>query len=116
VEFAEQLGRIVGTVQAKANGWLDRDALSAQVSGIRDSAANLLEHLAGSQTDATAQPRTTGPATAAASNRQARSGGVVDAPGKRHRKPVPNPVGVKASDTRIAKMKHSNEVPRRTRG
>ena len=27
--FAEQLGRIVGTVQAKAEGWLDRDALKA---------------------------------------------------------------------------------------
>ena len=40
--------------------------------------------------------------------------GAVDAPGKRHRKPVPNPVGVKASDTRIAKMKLAKETRRRS--
>src|SRR3954462_2200868 len=47
VAFAEQLGRIVGTVQAKAEGWMDRDALNAQISSVRDSAAELLEHLGG---------------------------------------------------------------------
>ncbi len=40
--------------------------------------------------------------------------GPVDAPGKRHRKPIPNPVGVKASDTRIAKMKLAKETRRRS--
>jgi hypothetical protein len=45
--FAEQLGRMVGTVQAKAEGWLDRDALNAQISSVRDSAADLLDQLGG---------------------------------------------------------------------
>ena len=45
--FAEQLGRIVGTVQAKAEGWLDRDALNAQISTVRDSASELLNQLGG---------------------------------------------------------------------
>ena len=47
VAFAEQLGRIVGTVTAKAEGWLDRDALNAQISTVRDSASELLTHLGG---------------------------------------------------------------------
>ena len=112
VAFAEQLGRMVGTVQAKADGWFDREALSAQISSIRDSAADLLEKLApGGTRNADAAP-----ARATANNQQGRSGGVVDAPGKRHRKPIPNPVGVKASDTRIAKVKLSNESRRRSRG
>ena len=45
--FAEQLGRIVGTVQVKAEGWLDCDALRAQISGVRDSASKLLDQLGG---------------------------------------------------------------------
>src|SRR5207245_5001243 len=47
VAFAEQLGRIVGTVQAKTEGWMDRDALNKQIAGVRDSAAELLEQLSG---------------------------------------------------------------------
>ena len=53
VAFAEQLGRMVGTVQAKAEGWLDREALKEQVSRVRDSASALLEQL-GVQKNATA--------------------------------------------------------------
>ena len=36
VAFAEQLGRIVGTVQAKADGWLDRKTsmVSSHESGM----------------------------------------------------------------------------------
>src|SRR4051812_26833977 len=52
ITFAEQLGRVVGTVQGKAEGWLDRDALSAQVAQVRDSAVELLEHLSGKSTAA----------------------------------------------------------------
>ena len=57
VAFAEQLGRIVGTVQAKAEGWMDRDALNAQIAGVRDSAAVLLEQLGGGRKTAAAKPR-----------------------------------------------------------
>jgi hypothetical protein len=84
VAFAEQLGRIVGTVQARAEGWMDRDALSQQIASVRDSAAGLLEQLAG---DA-AEPTEKEPAVTPKSM-QGRSGGVVDAPGKKHRKAPP---------------------------
>ena len=47
VAFAEQLGRIAGTVQAKAEGWMDRDTLNKQIASVRDGAADLLEQLAG---------------------------------------------------------------------
>ena len=39
VAFAEQLGWIVGTVQRKAEGWLNSEALTAQISKVRDSAS-----------------------------------------------------------------------------
>ena len=84
VAFAEQLGFLIGTVQAKAEGWLDREALSKAVGQIRDSAADLLDHVSSKsplRKKAAAQPK----ATSATS----RSRGPVDAPGKRHRKPPP---------------------------
>jgi hypothetical protein len=51
--FAEQLGRIVGTIQAKADGWMDRDTLNKQVASVRDEATRLLEQLAGGAKKAT---------------------------------------------------------------
>jgi len=33
--FAEQLGRIAGTVQAKTAGWMDGDALKKELAAIR---------------------------------------------------------------------------------
>ena len=50
VAFAEQLGRIAGTLQANAEGWLDREALIKQIASVRDSATELLEQLAGGAT------------------------------------------------------------------
>jgi hypothetical protein len=47
VAFAEQLGRMVGTVERKTTGWLDMAALSDQLTRIRDGAADLLGHLGG---------------------------------------------------------------------
>jgi hypothetical protein len=152
--LAEQLGRIVGTMQAKAGGWLDRDALMQQLSQVRDGATHLLEQIgvaAGPAETSTVQTNTaqastpqTSPAqagtaqatttkkTARGSGRQGtarpagrqgnqqaargRSGGVVDAPGKTHRKPVPNETIASAADTgRIAKMKTINARRRRGR-
>ena len=76
VAFAEQLGRIVGTVQAKAEGWMDRDALHKQIANVRDSAADLLGHLADSVTKASKKA----PVNAASKSKsKGRSGGVVDA-------------------------------------
>ena len=141
--------RMVGTVQAKAEGWMDRDALNAQVSAVRDSAAELLGHLGGGATPAS--PRTAkqparsaaagsqSPRRGAASKRQGakssnarsatvkpaaatrnasagRSGGVVDAPGKRHRKPAANEAMPKPNDARMARLKVANANANRGRG
>jgi hypothetical protein len=208
--FAEQLGRIVGSVQAKAEGWLDRDALNAQISTVRDSASELLEHLGvgkqetaasgakgGSSADTTAartassqtaapkpsprdkqpssanramqtssakpdkQPsssnrdkqasssnrdkQTSRPAQAGGGKGQAggskaqaggskqktqgakpaanarsvntgRSGGVVDAPGKRHRKAAPNQAMPKRTESPVAPIKIANANRSRGRG
>lgn len=84
VAMAEQLGVFVGRVQAKADGWLDRDALVREVGRIRDVATDLLEQVKrGARTarQAAATPPATPPARP--------SRGPVDAPGKRHRKPPP---------------------------
>src|SRR4051812_4263806 len=45
VAFAEQLGRIAGTVQAKTAGWMDRDTLKKELARVRDGAADLLQQL-----------------------------------------------------------------------
>ena len=116
IAFAEQLGRIVGTVQAKAEGWLDRESLRQQVSQIRDSASALLEQLV-QKTSKNAMSPSGGGAT------RGRSGGKVDAPGKKHRKPAPSAsvrnvsARANAADAgRIAKMKMANRSQRRGRG
>lgn len=85
VAFAEQLGGLVGTVQAKAEGWLDRKMLSKELGRIRDSATALLDQV---NREGTLQRNTAPRQTATAVTRLSR--GPVDAPGKRHRKPVPH--------------------------
>jgi hypothetical protein len=82
--FAEQLGRFVGTVQAKAPGWLDRTVLHTAIGRIQDSAADLLATV--NRDDAS--PRNT-TAKRTAISAPPRSRGLVDAPGKRHRNPLP---------------------------
>jgi hypothetical protein len=101
VAFAEQLGRIAGTLRAKAAGWLDREALTKQIASVRDSAAELLEQLAG----ATAGSKRNPVATAALGKTKGRSGGVVDAPGKKHRKPMRTDPGANIADSQAAKMR-----------
>ena len=107
VVLAEQVGRIVGTVQAKAEGWFDRKALSDQFSSVRDSAADMVKHLA------LVAKGPSRPTRAKAADATRRSRGSVDAPGKTHRKPAPSAPGVQHSDSRIAKMKFANETRRR---
>jgi hypothetical protein len=118
VAFAEQLGRLVGTVQAKADGWMDVPALQEQVTRIRDGAAGLLRQLG----DAAARGRAaTAPGTRtkkrptaakATTATAGRSGGKVDAPGKKHRKPAPRTGSVKHSNQMIAKGNASRQMRR----
>jgi hypothetical protein len=96
IALAEQLGSFMGRVQAKADGWLENEALRQQVSQIRDGATQLLDRvnragIAARQSVAkvvTAEKPTATPATKSV-KATGRSGGAVDAPGKRHRKPPP---------------------------
>ena len=102
VALAEQLGWFLGTVQAKADGWLEHETLTRNVGRIRDGASELLEYMnrAGAQarqavakgvsaakSTATAKPVASQKPAAAPKVRASR--GPVDAPGKRHRKPPP---------------------------
>jgi hypothetical protein len=102
VAFAEQLGRIAGTLHAKAEVWLDRQALTKQIASVRDSAAELLEQLADGATKGSKKNPV---ATAALDTTKGRSGGVVDAPGKRHRKPMPTDPSANIADSQAAKMR-----------
>jgi hypothetical protein len=112
VAFAEQLGRIAGTFQAKAEGWLDREALTKQIASVRDSATELLEQLAGG---ATMGSKRNPAATAALGKTKGRSGGVVDAPGKRHRKPTQADPRANIADSQAAKMRMARTMVKTNR-
>jgi hypothetical protein len=101
--FAEQLGRMVGTIQAKADGWLDGEALHRQIATIRDEAAHLLDQLTGGAKKAT--KRATAAAAAARQAGKGRSGGVVDAPGKKHRKTAPADPQAKTARSQADKVR-----------
>jgi hypothetical protein len=48
VDFAEDLGRMLGTARAKAEGWLgQRNTVAEQLTQIRDTASGLLDQLTG---------------------------------------------------------------------
>lgn len=112
VAFAEQLGRIAGTFQAKAEGWMDRDVLTKQIASVRDGAAELLEQLASVATKAANR----NPAAATALRKtKGRSGGVVDAPGKKHRKPMPTDPGANIAASQAAKLRTARTMVKTNR-
>ena len=97
--FAEQLGYVAGSIQSKAGGLMDRKTLSRQVSGVRDRAKHLLNQLA---SEVKKRVRQAPPPRQA---RPARSGGAVDAPGKKHRKPAPAGPAATVARSQAAKMR-----------
>jgi hypothetical protein len=101
VQAAERVGKVVGTVQGRAEAIFDRWDVPLPLKGRGRSA----------RTKVGATPGAVRKSAAPAG----RSGGVVDAPGKRHRKPVPSAHGVKHSDERIAKLRLA-AANRRRRG
>jgi hypothetical protein len=112
VVFAEQLGRVAGAIQAKAEGWMDRETLYQQIVSVRDGAMDLLEQLAGGATKASKKP----PAAAAArGGNEGRSGGVVDAPGKKHRRPMPTDPGANIADSQAAKIRTAKTMMKTNR-
>jgi hypothetical protein len=129
VQFAEQLGWWIGTVQAKSEGWLDREALKNQVERIHDGAAELMAHLSANAETAVrpraskaatgrgkkASGKNSGASSAKAVSAPKPSRGAVDGPGKRHRPAPPSARGVKHSDERIAKTVLARSITRRPR-
>jgi hypothetical protein len=107
VAFAEQLGRLVATVQAKAEGWMDR-ALKQQIANVRDGAADLLDQLTGD--DPTTSGKSPAKMGTASGRTKGRSGGVVDAPGKKHRKPAPNDPKAKTSARQAANLRAATSM------
>ena len=107
VAFAEQLGRIVGTVQAKTEGWTDREALTRQIASVRDSATELLDQMATKVGRVASKATGTAKAVAKAApaRNKGRSGGGVDAPGKKHRKPLPQDPRAVAAAAKGANMR-----------
>jgi hypothetical protein len=110
--FAEQLGRIAGTVQAKTAGWMDGDALKKELARVRDGAADLLQQLT-ADAPAAAENRPTG--GAAPRRSRGRSGGIVDAPGKKHRPPMPADPGANRADSQAAKMRAAKTMVKTSR-
>jgi hypothetical protein len=110
--FAEQLGRIAGTVQARTSGWIAGDALKKELARVRDGAADLLQQLTGDKAaDAAKQPI----GGAAPGRRQGRSGGVVDAPGKKHRQRMPVDPDANRAKSQAAKTRASKTMSKTTR-
>ena len=109
VAFAEQLGRIVGTVQARAEGWMDRETLNKQIASVRDSASELLDQLKTTVTKVATATKASA-AAAATSTKKGRSGGVVDAPGKKHRKPAPKDPRAVAADAKASNIRSGKSM------
>lgn len=110
--FAEQVGRIAATFQAKAEGWMDRETLNKQIASVRDSAADLLEQLAGATTKASKKK----PAAAAARRgTEGRSGGMVDARGKKHRKQMPTDPDANIVHSQATKMRTAKTMVKTNR-
>jgi hypothetical protein len=101
LDFAEQLGRMVGTIQVKAEGWMDRETLNKQLASVRDGATHLLQQLGAGVTAAKKKPA----AATARKGTKGRSGGAVDAPGKKHRKQLPPDPGATKARSQAGKMR-----------
>ena len=110
LDFADQLGRMVGTIHAKAEGWLERENLNRQIASVRDGAAHLLEQLA-EATKATKTPAAVAPPRGS----KGRSGGVVDAPGKRHRKPTRNDLSTNTVHSQADKLRTAKTMKKTNR-
>ena len=108
--FAKQAGYVAGTIQMKTEGWMDRETLRKQLASVRDGASSLLEQLgnaAGRIRRRKAAPRR--------KNTRARSGGVVDAPGKKHRKRAPSDPDAALARSQARKMRAATPMEKTAR-
>ena len=100
IALADQLGTFLGRVQKKADGWLENEALAAQVTQIRDRAAALLKQVNRARAKAAKD----------------RNGGAVDAPVKRLRKPPPQELFDPRLGEPMGKQMGQKSLKRRGRG
>jgi hypothetical protein len=108
--FAKQVGYVAGTIEMKAGGLIDRKALTKQLTSVRDGAAHLIEQLGNAA-------RLTRKRTPARSGRKAtrvRSGGVVDAPGKKHRKRLPSDPDATLAGSQARKIRAATPMEKTT--
>ncbi len=85
---------------------MDRESVKKQIASVRSSAARLLEHVASEATKVTTKkPAATAPRAGNTGGNPGRSGGVVDAPGKRHRKQAPPDPNASMADSQAAKTR-----------
>jgi hypothetical protein len=109
--FAKQAGYVAGTIQLKAEGWMDRKALTKQLASVRDGATQLLEQLGNvahlSRKKPVAPPKRKATRT--------RSGGAVDAPGKKHRKRPPADPDAALARSQAEKMRSARTMEKARR-
>jgi hypothetical protein len=112
VAYAIEIGRVAGTVLGKAEGWMDRKALARRLASVRDGAADLIAQLAASPSWS---PAHDGVAARTSKAKAARSGGAVDAPGKKHRKPTPAGPAAGIARNQAAKMREARPMEKTVR-
>jgi hypothetical protein len=110
--FAEQLGRIAGALQAKTAGRIDGETLKMELARVRDGAADLLQQITADGSPVAENSPTT---AAAPRSSRARSGGMVDAPGKKHRPAMANDPGANRADSQAAKMRAAKTMVKTSR-
>ncbi|MEO8678609.1 MAG: hypothetical protein ABI665_06165 [Vicinamibacterales bacterium] len=111
VAYAEKLGTLLGTASRKADGLIDREAVSKELRRIRDRAADLLAQVnrarAKRKTARAAKKKSAEKKKKKATPRPSR--GLVDAPGKKHRKPPPQErVDLHSSAPAVKKLGRKN--------
>jgi hypothetical protein len=111
IKLAEQLGRIAGTIEGTAQGWLERQQLAEQLTRVRDGAATMLGALTREMQRTRLQRKKAARGKTAPPARQADD--LAHAPGKRRRKPAPTMKGVKKSDEAIPKLRTARAVRQR---
>lgn len=125
IALAEQLGSVLGRVRRQADDWMGNEALRQQVTQIRDGATQLLERVNRATAAAGKSAKQLMPAKkssakkakkSAAPKSKGRSGGVVDAPGKRHRKPPPEELFDKRLGEPMGQQMGQKILRRRGRG
>ena len=110
--FAKQAGYVAGTIQMKAEGWMDREALRKQLASVRDGATQLLEQL-GRAAGKIRRRKAAAPTKRKAT--RARSGGMVDAPGKKHRKRAPADPDAALARSQARKMRAATPMEKTAR-